>query len=356
MESRGLTIYIDRPNYAAGKTGIMLSASSGKYSSFIMRRAGRTLRALLAALIVSSCTPESPALLRIGTSVWPGYEPLYLARDLNYLDSGVVRLVEYPSASEVMRSFRNGAIEAATLTLDEALLLLQNYADIRVILVLDVSHGADVILGKPYLKNIQEIAGRRVGVENTALGAFVLSRALQQAKLSRGDIRVVSLPVSDHERAYHEDAVDAVVTFEPVRTRLLKAGARLLFDSTQIPGEIVDVLVVRRDALDAHASQINNLVSAWFRAVAYLRTHPHDAARRMAKREGVSSAEFLDALRGVRIPDQEENRRLLTGNSPLLVESARKLAASMIEQRLLQKEADISALLDARPLLAAGRP
>lgn len=59
------------------------------------------------------------APLRIGTLVWPGYEPLYLARERGYLDPKSVRLVEYPSNSEVTRAFRNRAIEAAALTFDE---------------------------------------------------------------------------------------------------------------------------------------------------------------------------------------------------------------------------------------------
>ena len=64
---------------------------------------------------------ESPILL--GTNVWPGYEPLYLARSLGYWDDSSVKLVEYSSASQVIRAFRNDAIHIAALTLDEVLLL-----------------------------------------------------------------------------------------------------------------------------------------------------------------------------------------------------------------------------------------
>ena len=59
--------------------------------------------------------------LRIGTNVWTGSEPLYLARDLGYLDPRTVQLVEYPSASEVLRAFRNQAIDGAVISLDEVL-------------------------------------------------------------------------------------------------------------------------------------------------------------------------------------------------------------------------------------------
>ena len=51
-----------------------------------------------------------------------------------------------------------------------------------------------------------------------------------------------------------------MVTYEPVRTKLKSAGARQIFDSSLIPGEIVDVLVVRTSYLAA--SPVNARQSA----------------------------------------------------------------------------------------------
>ena len=53
-------------------------------------------------LALSGCMRETEPPLRIGTNVWIGSEPLYLARDLGYLNREAVQLVEYPSASEVL--------------------------------------------------------------------------------------------------------------------------------------------------------------------------------------------------------------------------------------------------------------
>ncbi len=86
------------------------------------------------ALSLAGCGVEPAPPLRIGTNVWSGYEPLYLARELGYLDPRSVHLVEYPSASEVIRAFRNQAIEAAALTFDEVLLLTQDGFEPRVVL------------------------------------------------------------------------------------------------------------------------------------------------------------------------------------------------------------------------------
>ncbi len=133
---------------------------------------------LLGALLLG-CTSKPEPVLRVGLNVWTGYEPLFLARDLGYIQDSRVRLVEYGSASQAMRAFQNGAIDAAALTLDEVLLLAQYGERPRVVAVLDISAGGDVLIGHPDIEQLPEIRGRRVGVEHTALGAYVLIRALQ---------------------------------------------------------------------------------------------------------------------------------------------------------------------------------
>ena len=254
---------------------------------------------LLIALILHSfigCAEKPSPPLRIGTNVWPGYEPLYLARDLAYLNPKTVHLVEYPSSSEVIRAFRNHAIDGAALTLDEVFLLAEDGFEPKVILIMDISNGGDVIVGRPGLETVMDLRERRIAVESTALGAYVLSRALALNGLKVSDVEVIHLEVSEHASAFKSGRVDAAVTFEPVRSELLTSGASILFDSAQIPGEIVDVLVIRKAYLDENSRKVNELLNGWFRAVAYLNKNPRDAAAKMAMREQINADQFLKSL------------------------------------------------------------
>ncbi len=110
---------------------------------------------------------------------------------------------------------------------------------------------------------------------------------------------VVPIEAGSHVDAYLQGRVDALVTFEPMRSILLDRGARVLFDSTQIPGEIVDVLAVREDFLERHPERVTELVAGWSRAVAYAKTAPMKAAQLMAPRENLTPEAFLKAS-GVR--------------------------------------------------------
>jgi NitT/TauT family transport system substrate-binding protein len=53
-----------------------------------------TVACIALVLPLLGCMRQPEAALRIGTNVWIGSEPLYLARDLGHLDSGKVQLVE----------------------------------------------------------------------------------------------------------------------------------------------------------------------------------------------------------------------------------------------------------------------
>lgn len=300
----------------------------------------------LLLLLLTACTqPAEP--LRIGTNIWIGYEPLYLSRELNLFSAEDARLVEYTSAIQVMEAFADGAIEAAALTLDEALLMQQKGGNARIVLVMDYSNGADALLARPEIANLQSLKGKRIGVEDTATGAYLLDRAMHHAGIASQDIKVIPIDIYSHESAYNSGTVDAVVTFEPVKGKLLAAGARNLFDSSRIPDEIVDVLVVRDDLDRRRIVQLKAVIKAWFGALEHLRQHPEESVSLMSPRLKLDAKETLQALEGIGLPNEAENIRLLQGPSAKLAESARKLADLMVRHELLLHDPHPEALLDS---------
>lgn len=287
--------------------------------------------------------PEPP--FQVATTVWPGYEPLYLARHLGLLDAKSFRLVQLPTDSDNIRALQAGRVAAAALTLDEAFSVIQDGMDLQVVLVMDVSNGGDALLGRSSIGSLAGLKGRRVGVENTAVGGYLLSRALEKAGLKPEDIQMVPLTQNALVRAYREGRVDAATTFEPTRTLLLREGAKILFDSSQIPNEIFDVLVVRGDEARQHPQAVAQLREAWFKALDYLRQHPQEAARLMTTREGLEPEAFLEALKGLSFPDASADARLRGGG---LQEPAQRLADHMLRKGLLRRPVNPALLFPAR--------
>ncbi|MEO5341822.1 MAG: ABC transporter substrate-binding protein [Gammaproteobacteria bacterium SHHR-1] len=306
---------------------------------------------LLALLSLWGGCAQAGQTLRVGTNLWPGYEPLYLAQDI--VQPGwdkAIRLVEYPSATEVLRAFRNRAIEAAGLTLDEALLLKQDGVPLRLVLVMDISQGADVIIARPEIPDMAGLRGKRVAVESGALGAYVLTRALELHGLGLDEIDIAHLDVSSHRQAFVSGQVDAVVTFEPVRTQLLNAGGREVFSSREIPGEVVDALVVHEDFLQRQPETVEQLIKGWFQALQLLQQRPDEAAGLIGKRLKLSPREVLDSYAGLYLPSPADNLKLIGGPTPDLLKTLHKLRQLMRERNLLGDDVDLSQLLSADSL------
>jgi NitT/TauT family transport system substrate-binding protein len=231
----------------------------------------------------AACGVDKPAI-RLGTfGGWPGYEPFYLARDIGYLNAKELRLVDYNSSTPLQNDFAQGVIEAATLTLDETVRLAARRSDFRIVLLLDESRGADAIIAQPAFHSLSMLKGKRIGLETSGVGTFLLGRALEKSSMAPGDIQTVSLRFDEQERAFTQGEVDAIASFEPLKSRLTSSGARVVFDSSEIPGEILDVLVVREDVLADRRSEIREIISVWFRALAHMRNHEEQSRARVAR-------------------------------------------------------------------------
>lgn len=318
-----------------------------------IRRARMSLSILACAALMLALTgcgrePETP--LRIGTNVWIGSEPLYLARELGQIEPSVVQLVEYPSASEVLRAFRNGAIDGMVISLDELLQLAVDGFQPRIILVVDVSHGADVVVGRQGMKTMKDLKGKSIAVESGALGAFVLSRALALNGMQASDVNVVHLETNEQSSAFEKGQVDGAVTYDPYRLQMQKAGGATVFDSTQIPGEIVDLLAVRAAVIDKRPKALQALLTGWFNAIDYMKREPKDAAQRMGIRQQTTGEQFLEAQKGLHVPSPEENLKMLGGATPALAVTGRRLMALMLEAKLLRAEVGIEGVLAPEPL------
>lgn len=302
---------------------------------------------VLLGLMLGSCAKEPPQPLRIGIPVWPGFEGLYLARDLGYYKDTSIRLVDYRANSEMIRAFRNEELDAAALTIPEAFSLATAASNLQFVLATDVSNGGDVIVAKPEFQNLQALKGRRVGLDSSAaLGPYILIQALEQVELSPKNVQIISIGVSEHERAFKQGTLDAVVTCEPTRSKLLAVGARLLFDSRKIPGEIVDVIVVRKDLLTSQSANLQVLINGWFRALAYLKNNLQDAARRIAPREGVTPEQFLESLEGVRLLSVKENKNILGKTDITLLNGIKRLSKKLVENNLSEQVVEPNRMLN----------
>jgi NitT/TauT family transport system substrate-binding protein len=258
---------------------------------------------LLAGLVAPSCGGPA-AELTLPVSNWPGYEYFYLAeqRDLAVAQGLNLRTAEFPDPQAIVHAFLRGELQVAQLTTVEAVDICSRAPDRCpvVVLVLDESRAGDQVAARPEIDSLAELRGRRVGLTLSTLGPYVLSRALEREGLSLDDVQVRNMPLEAMGDALASGQVDAVAFFPPYSELTYRDGvARRLFDSSAIPGEIFDVLVVSPEFYAAHGDALARLLRAWQAAHDLARAEPATARALMARREGLTPAEFSAAEQGL---------------------------------------------------------
>ncbi len=257
------------------------------------------------ALGLASCR-RSAAPLRIGINLWPGYELLYLAaqRGLFAAQGLDVEIVEFGSLGDTRRAFEFGRIDALATTPVEVLFAREATGrDLRIALVLDESTGGDMLVGARELTSPAELRGKRVGVELASLGVYLLGRSLELHGATLDEVTLTSRDQRAMRASLLAGELDAVVTYPPESVGILADPRfRTLFSSARIPGEVVDVLAIDTALLRTRPALLAQLRAGVEAAFGELERDREGALASMAKREGVSVAEFEATLRdGMRL-------------------------------------------------------
>lgn len=326
------------------------SASLGnhRWSKWGLRATQPLIAGLLLALL-TACHPPPPPPLTLGLNTWVGYDPLVLAREKKLIDPKLVKVVELSSGSETLRHFRNGLLDAAAMTLDEALRLADDGIKVRVIAVLDRSNGADLVMAEPGIDQLAELKGTTIAVESSTVGTLVLQRLLKEAHLQRSDVTVLNMEAPQHLAALKSHRANAAVTYEPIARKLAAAGYHAIFDSSQMPGEIVDVLVVREKAAIDHPDQVDELLNGWTKGMEAVRADPPSAAALLSLGVELSPSAYEAALNSLTFYTPDESLALLSGTPTELSKNADRLMLTLLEMKLLREEPDWNQLLDAGP-------
>jgi len=178
------------------------------------------------------------------------------------LDIEVVQINDY---IESINQYTAGEFAACSMTNMDALTIpAAGGVDSTALIVGDFSDGNDgvVLKGK---KTLADIVGQQVNLVELSVSHYLLARGLGSIGLAESDITVVNTSDADMVAAYATPDVTAVVTWNPLLSEILEMpDSYKVFDSSQIPGEIIDMLVINTETLAANPDLGKALVGAWY--------------------------------------------------------------------------------------------
>jgi NitT/TauT family transport system substrate-binding protein len=249
------------------------------------------------------------------------------------IDIDVVQVNDYV---ESINQYTSGNVDGCAMTNMDALTLpAASGVDSTALIIGDYSDGNDGVV----LKNadsLEDIAGRDVNLVQFSVSHYLLARALDSVGMSERDVSTINTGDADIASLFaSRDNIDAVVTWNPQLTTVSELeNSNLVFDSSQIPGEILDLMVVNTDTLAANPALGKALVGAWYEVMDKMAADDQAALTQMASAAGTDLAGYqaqLDATHLYTTPTEA----LSLFDSPDLLDTMQRVAEFSFEQGLL---------------------
>ncbi|GAB4258176.1 MAG: ABC transporter substrate-binding protein [Methylomicrobium sp.] len=316
------------------------SSSTDRGRRNFLRLSAVSLTALVNANLVA-CQADTP--LRVALQPWCGYQFLFLAQREGLLESESIELVPTTLARDSMELLQQGRVQAAALTLDEILRLRDIGVPVSLVMIFDISAGADVLLAKPDIKRLADLKGRRIGLENSGLAKILLAKLIERAQLNPGDLNIEIIDF-DHVNAWRNNSLDAILTYEPHLSQLQKLGLRPIFDSRHAPQLIVDALAVRTDLIQSYRVALRHLLKAHFSVLHLWRTNPIDTSYRLSALLGVEPDRVHVIFKGLDLPDALYNLEYLTPPAEQLTKTVQTIGSILLHQGLIERPVDSEGL------------
>ncbi len=219
------------------------------------------------------------------------------------IDVEVVQLNDY---IESINQYTAGKFEAVMVTNMDALTIpAAGGVDTTVLINGDFSNGNDGIVLKGKGKKLADIKGQKVNLVELSVSHYLLARALETVKMKEKDITVVNTSDADIVAAYKSADVTALVPWNPQLSEILKnPDATEVFDSSKIPGEIIDMTVVNTAVLKKAPEFAKAITGAWFETMSIMSKNDakgKEAREYMGKASGTDLAGYDAQLKTTRM-------------------------------------------------------
>jgi NitT/TauT family transport system substrate-binding protein len=266
-------------------------------------RAGMLLLGILAANAALPVLAAERTSFNVAWSIYVGWMPWDYADHSGILKKwadkyGIkIKLTQVNEYVESINQYTAGTFDACVMTnMDTLTIPAAGGVDSTVLIVGDFSNGNDGVVLKGKGKTLTDIKGQKVNLVELSVSHYLLARALSSVGMRERDLKITNTSDADIVAAFGAPATTAIVTWKPQLSEVLSApNTQLVFDSSKIPGEILDLMVVKTDVLNANPKLGKALVGAWYETLALM--FKNDAAGQaaqtaMAKASGTDLSGF----------------------------------------------------------------
>jgi NitT/TauT family transport system substrate-binding protein len=308
-------------NFTDFKASSVTLTGSNKPAGSLLHRLTKPLALLALAAATSSAFAAGPSM-KIGTVVWIGYGPFYVAEalDLYKKYNLKVSLQVFTDPALIPSAIASGAIDGGMLTYDQVVGQVAAGQAQKVVMPIDYSNGGDAIVADKTISKIADFKGKKIGFNPLSPSDFLLSYALKTAGLTDKDIIPVNMTPEGVPAAMASGQMPIGVTYEPSLSQIVSQGGgkkfKVVFSSKDAPGLIADVLVFDDKAIKAKPTEISSIIKVYLDGMAYMKAKPEESYKIIGKFMGVTPKEVKEQLTGVyNIPAAEMPKAFVKSTS-----------------------------------------
>jgi NitT/TauT family transport system substrate-binding protein len=240
-------------------------------------RAALLLLGVLAASVATPAAAERTSF-NVAWSIYVGWMPWDYADRSGILKKWAdkyaikIKLTQVNEYVESINQYTAGTFDACVMTnMDMLTIPAAGGVDSTALIVGDFSNGNDGVVLKGRGKTLNDIKGQKVNLVELSVSHYLLVRALASVGMRERDLKIINTSDADIVGAFAAPATTAIVTWKPQLSAVLSApNAQLVFDSSKIPGEILDLMVVKTDVLNGNPKLGKALVGAWYETLAVM--------------------------------------------------------------------------------------
>lgn len=247
---------------------------------------------LTVSLLGNPAAAQQKDSFRIAWSIYVGWMPWGYGQaegivkkwaDRYGITIDVVQINDYV---ESINLYTGGSFDGVAMTNMDALTIpAAGGVDTTALILSSTSNGNDGIVLKG-ANTLAAIKGRDVNLVELSVSHYLLARGLESVGMSERDIKVVNTSDADIVSVASSPSVNAVVAWKPQLSEIAKLpGAQLVFDSSKIPGEVIDTLSVNTAVLVANPNLGRALVGAWYEIMQIMSAPATGTAARTAMGE-----------------------------------------------------------------------
>jgi NitT/TauT family transport system substrate-binding protein len=277
-----------------------------------IRRTTAILSCLLGAILLAQPAGAEKKNFKVAWSIYVGWMPWDYANQTGILKKwadkyGItIQLTQINDYIESINQYTAGSFDACAMTNMDALTVpAAGGVDSTALIVGDFSNGNDGIVLKGKGKKLADLKGQQINLVQLSVSHYLLARALESVSLRERDIKVVNTSDADIVGAFASSGSTSVVAWKPQLAAITAMpNTTEVFDSSRIPGEILDLMVVNSAVLKSNPKLGRALVGAWFETLGLMSATDAKAAAAlsaMAKASGTDLAGYKSQLLTTRL-------------------------------------------------------